>query len=505
MNNEVNQPISQPKPDLLKSVNYNPQQTFHNSNQSNNMYQFNERRPRRNNILMYIIPIILLIGAGIYGLSYYASKPRIIFAASIFTSYDEISNSINSFRNARIHQLSKDNVVISKSDINFRLDSNVGEIGEAATLFDIFKNINITSTYGIDMQNKESKFNFDATYEGEELLSFELFNKDDVLFFYMEQLFDKYIEIENYNTSSVYGGNEEDIKYLSNKIKNLLVGSLKDSYFVQEEVTIQIDNEDIKTTKNTLNLTPKVINEMSIYMIEGFKQDDKAINALVKFLPNEENKSESALKVELIDELTKVLDELKSAEIEVSENNAYFTLYGYGILNIPIKYELKTSITNYYGFQEEIEIIYIRYKGIKEATIIQDGIELGTLSIDAVDNKQIYTIELNDTLGNPVSIIVCEIIKEEIEITKNKEYETNVVIELSIKDVETNDEIAMTVDVNTKTTIGGSLSMDREIDIVKLDDLTEFEQMIISDNLTNIINSFNPVYTEDTWEDDYNW
>lgn len=445
---------------------------------------FSDEQRTNNKYLPVVIGIILIIVLVFGTYMFLMNKPKNIFASTINRTYKEFKVGLNSIYDNKIAQLAKENVVIS--DIKLTLSSEANTENESLqAIFDIIDNLAFNMTYSRDIPNKKMALDVNAKLEDENLIDFHLYNENNNSYLYIEEVYDKYLELKGLDLSSIYEeSNTEDIEYLVDKIKELLIDSLKDEYFEKGKVTIDINGEKVETTKSTLILTYTRIKDITLYIIENLRKDDKAIDALVNF--NEQISDDIVTKGDIEKSLDDLIKEIKEDEYDDSiTNEIHISVYVKGLFNEAVKYEL-TSINE--DDTTVMSIEYLMYQNndgydVNQFIMENDEIETINLVIEKIsDTKNKYRLTLNDDTGELIGIINWEVETETREVEVDKEYETKKKVTIALIDPDNNEStFGFNIDVNTK--IGGKVEKISNIEMVDINELSEEEQAEITENL----------------------
>ncbi|MGI6324538.1 MAG: hypothetical protein ACOXZS_01085 [Bacilli bacterium] len=445
---------------------------------------FSDEQRTNNKYLPVVIGIILIIVLVFGTYMFLMNKPKNIFASAINRTYKEFKVGLNSIYDNKIAQLAKENVVIS--DIKLTLSSEANTENESLqAIFDIIDNLAFNMTYSRDIPNKKMALDVNAKLEDENLIDFHLYNENNNSYLYIEEVYDKYLELKGLDLSSIYEeSNTEDIEYLVDKIKELLIDSLKDEYFEKGKVTIDINGEKVETTKSTFILTYTRIKDITLYIIENLRKDDKTIDALVNF--NEQISDDIVTKGDIEKSLDDLIKEIKEDEYDDSiTNEIHISVYVKGLFNEAVKYEL-TSINE--DDTTVMSIEYLMYQNndgydVNQFIMENDEIETINLVIEKIsDTKNKYRLTLNDDTGELIGIINWEVETETREVEVDKEYETKKKVTIALIDPDNNEStFGFNIDVNTK--IGGKVEKISNIEMVDINELSEEEQAEITENL----------------------
>lgn len=118
-------------------------------------------------------------------------------------------------------------------------------------LLAIFNKLDFSGSYGIDFAQSIMSVDFRSNYDDKDLFDFSVYTEYGRGYIYLDGLYDKYIDTSIDNYSEMFERNIDDYKYLIVGIKNAMEGSIKDEYYIVEDVSVNGDNLE----KTTLDLT----------------------------------------------------------------------------------------------------------------------------------------------------------------------------------------------------------------------------------------------------------
>lgn len=470
-----------------------------------NTDNFNKPKSNTNKSKVVLIIILLLILGLNATLYIWMNKPKNVFISSLNVVYKEALDFFNDMKDDRISNLSKTNLIKYDTNISMVLDNNSFNTTED-TIADFFEKLKLNYEYSIDKKNRLSFLDFNVLFDNEHLLNLKTYSNNDSLYFYVSEIFDKYIYIEDVDISSIYDNSDsEDIEYIVNKLKTSLIKNLENNYFETSNVTIEVDNRKIKTKKNTFMLTDDILKEIIINVLTDIKRDEKTLEILVD-LSNTTFGFENISKSELIEIINNSIEELgRKGSEKILENDGYFSIYVRGILNTPIKYQILTTSTDYFGKRTEYEISYLTYtndknKNIKEFIYKIDNINIFKFVSESIDENIKYSLDFYDDYGDEYLKLIFDVEKNTKEIVRDKEYDVSTIFTFVVKSEE---ELTLRLNIDTKITIGGKINEISKEDIVNIDDLTEEEIEDINEKLWDFI--FNIIGTplENSIDDEY--
>lgn len=425
--------------DLSSDVNSNEDVKEQDTIKSDNIYQ-QEENTRKSNSKIIIVSILLVIILGCLG----------IFSFMLLSNYNNprnrflisMSNYINE-TNVK-EKLNNTNTILSNG-VNYSIDGNLNVRVNDESLVKGKLNIN-----SIDNPiNKERYYNIKLLNNNEQIIDLKGLNKDNKLYFKLEDIFDKFYYLEDVK----YIKNVDTTKFINNII-NTLNSYFNVDKFTMTKATIKVNDKEKKADKITLKLSERDIVDLSILIIDNIYKDNEALKTFVN------------------DELS--LEDIKENLLEVSK-------------------ELKENIEIYETDDNYIYNLYLkRYEIIMQEIIIDDvtlkleGSDNGNISL-LNDGKEILT---GSYANNYLKLDIGEIedkvllhITFEDEITNN-EIITNYNIIVSGKIEENEFKVSSTI--NTKMNNSNTLP-NIDLSNAKLfNDITEEESTQILTNIQNI-------------------
>lgn len=188
----------------------------------------------------------------------------------------------------------------------------------------------------MDVEEKQQIVDFGLEYDNEAVIDAQLYYNDGEMYAYLEDIFDKYIEI---------GTDDEEIKAIMDEIFEMLAeeenfkNTEKAIEIIREELKtqikengefekkkdeIEIGDDEVKATKSTLTISEKQLYKIAGNMFSNLAKNDEFIDC---FESIEEYTGES-----LKDILKEAAAEIKELEGS-SKNNIKISLYTKGLLN----------------------------------------------------------------------------------------------------------------------------------------------------------------------------
>lgn len=351
-------------------------------------------KKKSNKGLIIGIVLIVLIGLGLLGyfviypyiVKTYFSDPKNVYESTI----NAVFKKINTTANTLVHQKAIYNLEAS-------FDSNI-ETLKPYTGYTYGINLGVDPTNktfqsGIIIKNSEESTEHSyyeylkdnkeyakySSYRGYIYLGEADLQQQTELFSSFEDMFN--------NSEKL---NSEEIEYLSNKLAELLISSIDENKLSKEDAIIKVNNEELKVTNNKYTIDKDVLSNTKQVIVDGLKNDDKALDILARMSDSEK------------DQVTEYLDTLMGQEIEISEDGeeqiTYFNIYSYGLKNEIVGFELTNNRSDsrlyYYFNNKEFELgSYIYSNDIEtgketENVLIATGVKNGSTTK--------VTIKIND-------------------------------------------------------------------------------------------------------------
>lgn len=309
-----------------------------------------EKKPKKGKILKISIIVVCIIVLGIIGAFAWSklnSKPEKIFGRVI----DEIEEL-------------KEREGSKTERINFELSASASSMNNDVTMLNtILSQVKLKATTEVDYEQKVLNQNFTVSVMGDDALNADAILQDNKMYFYLKDLYSKYIEIpteeiEDFDYSSIFENVDlnSDSKLLED-IKTILKNKIAYKIYTQEKVSIEPSSTGDK--KNVL----KTSTQFSANEIKEII--DQVLNAYGKYADNTEiSKAIENLDIDL-------------DTTEPNENYAVVSIYTKGLKNEVVRADIEfVNVADDAIFALNFE------KEDKNTTAVQvnlkEGIETGT-------------------------------------------------------------------------------------------------------------------------------
>ena len=223
-------------------------------------------------ILIFII-LIGILGYGIYLLY----QKKFVDNKSIITEIiEEKQENIGKI----IEKEQKNTIYKYNGTINLDIEL----IDKEREINDVFKDININIEGETDLKNKINNTLITTKYENDDLIKFNIYEQDNKSYLYLQDYYDKYIEIDESNNTSNYDPN--DLKVILDTFYEEVNKIIQNNKLTESNETITIKDKKINTKKNSLVLKDKQINDTLISIYKDLKNNKDFVNILKKYNPD---------------------------------------------------------------------------------------------------------------------------------------------------------------------------------------------------------------------------
>lgn len=416
---------------------------------------FEKKSKTKIGVIVFII--ILLLAAVIVGAIYISSKkkPEKIFedaVSDVFEMSEKEKKSLGGedLKSARL-----------AFELSLSIKSNDSEIKD---MNEIIKAMKLKSTTEMDLEKEIFNENIVLTYDGEEVINVDGLIQDETIYFYLKDIYSKYIEVEEddldgIDVSDIFKTNTMDeTEEMLDEIKEIIVDEIKSRDFEQEKVELN----GKKVQKSTLILTPEDASEILI----------KVLKKVNKYYASSE--------------IRDLIENLEDEKDEDTENYLEISIYTKGLTNKIVKVDCNIVNVDY----DEVLAIEID-KEDDEKTVVDVKYSEESASIKKAET--IIKLEITSEEDNAGNIVA----------TINADEDTSISIKLKYK-IEYNVSIKKR---NTSNSINAN-------DITE-DDLEEMYENIEDNEILNSIvqliglnygtSTQIPVLDDDYYDDYYDY
>lgn len=428
---------------------------------------FEKRTSKKKFIIIAIVALVVV--AAIIGVVVFlnlSKRPEKIFSKAVKDIFEiEEGKTQNSMR----------------AELEFSAEVDSDDVNVRA-VNEYLKTLKIGMTAEVDIEKKILNENINAEFNGEKVISLDALIQDENIYFYLDELFSKYIKVdeeylEGIDLSMIFEQSEDLDENFIKDLEQILLDEIEEKELEQEKV--EVDGK--KVTKSTLKLSPKDI----------LKTTKKILKLLDEYKPMDEIK-------DLIDELDYAIEDM--GDIKASENYLEISIYTKGFNNKFVKLEMLIVADD-----EEMLSLEVNKESNEKTTI-----ELINNDAEQVFGLVITKKSKNETaiefLMNEESTKLKDATKLfEIVIVSEDENKGKITFKMYMEDVGS-------IKVNVKYNIEYDVQIEKvnTKNAVSIDDLTEEDYMEIYENaqeneiLYSVISTFISNNTPD-YEYDYDY
>ena len=365
-------------------------------------------KKKKNVPLITVITLVLLAGLGALG--YFVvypfvvnqlTKPDKVYSAVIDTAFKQLNTTTQTISHSR-----------ATYSAELSIDTNIEKIKDLAGYV-------YSGNFGIDSENKNIQLGVNIKDADSQEHSANIFVKGDRQYLRLSS----YRELIYLGSTSEYKEtwdnlydifediNQDDSEYIMSTFQRLLKESIVQSKLSKEEASATINGKTYKVLNNKYVIDNDTLTSMYNSIMEGFKNDDKAIEIFARNYGSEK------------EEFLKKLDELKTPEKFLEDDEVYYlNIYTYSVKTTVVGIELTDgnnfikyySMNGYFEFkvnitEEDIEtgkekVTDLTAKGVKDngktnITVTMEETEIAKFVVNAWDEKNIdftYEIMLED-------------------------------------------------------------------------------------------------------------
>ena len=268
-------------------------------------------------IILVAVLVILLVGAIVYVTN--NNKPKNIFMGAI----DSVLESGTEQEEIKTMNLTM--------GLGININSDNTEIAKAAEYINKAK---FTVNAQMDLEQEKELVKIGVDYDNDKVLDAKISykNQEDNMYAKVEELFDKAFAItvdeemkEQFKslfeeTKSLYTEESKSSKKATEILKDSISNRLKDEYFSQENVELDVEGEKVNTRKSVLTLTTAQLQEVLSGIITDLKDNEEFINCF-KEEDREEIKNTLNDLETSVNEMTSDEDEYIFSVLKTDEEN----------------------------------------------------------------------------------------------------------------------------------------------------------------------------------------
>lgn len=392
----------------------------------------------------------------------YLNDPKIKFINLLNKEYGSFKETINEVFTSKINTLSKDSTLSVNNTLDFDLKINETNMGTSFnSIKDIINTLTINLNYASDNKKGNVAVIFNSKIGTKPLFDGAMYKSGDKSYYYLTDIYDKYIESSNINLTDNSTLSEDDTIYILNKIESSLINSLKSADFKSESKTIIINNEKVNTNKLTLTLTNTRLKEIVKVILTDLKDDTKCLTILSKYTNKDAKKGLEDSIASLSNET--LLKDTVKFDMYVKDN---------AIVQLDI-YSGINKVLQYLNYYESIA------NSVKDLTIYyNDAILLKAY----FEKKSVSDIYYELSIQSNAVAATGNVFSSSKEVANDKEWTSQATFTTNLK--TSGKEIAtFTINSSTSTKIGEEVVLPDLSNSIKEADITKEEQTNISNKI----------------------
>ncbi len=429
-------------------------------------------------IFIVIIGLLLLGTCGFT--AYYLislNNPQKLFTRTIDLAVSKTNNMIN--------QNSLIDTAQGKYSVNTKVDIDVGDI--------VFSNYDYELEFNIDKNSKKLYAEVGALKKDNKVLSANILADSQNIYANLPELYSKTISLgsianfwemyENVNTPQ-----KEDYIYLLTFFKNSFLNSLTPKDYTSENITIKVNNKDIKAKKSTLLLTKEKQKEILNNIINDIASDNKAKKLIATLMDIEEDKLIENLKKDnnyegedlefcmytklLTNKVVKInaynAEKQEIFNLDIDDNIYNFYVYSYST-DIWNKNKVTKSTQNIIVKKED--------KNKYNIKILNENNEIATINVNENNNAKIdldYVLKLDPKNAE-------EIVKGKFKLTTTQENKNSVNTKTNLEINYKENNFKINLDTTQKNSV--NIKNVNAKNVINIDDMTENDMNQIQNNL----------------------
>lgn len=395
-----------------------------NNNNINNAFDQNninfvstgkELKKKKNPVVLTAIVLGILIVVFVFG--YFIGYPFIMktFFNKPKEAFTKGINNVTTLANTLVDDTAHDTGTV---DIKLTLDTNIEALKQfSGYTYGVKVGVDPYSSsveMGYSVRNENTKEDFSEYYYLKKDSFYKRYSTYRDLLYVpdmnnggIESLFNTLIENRNQITKL----NNNDVKYIVNKISNSLISSLNEDKLVKEDTSFTVNNKTIKATKHKYVMDSSTLDSTKNKIINDLTNDEQALQILANILDvNKDDVSKTlndtfdfADDATLTISIITTLNKLNIIGYEFNYNNQAIITYYKDNDNFEINADLNINI-NDNTIDKKINMIGIKKEKVTDVSIKVDDEDKAKLSISSwSDNQKIFDYSIIDQEGKTIT------------------------------------------------------------------------------------------------------
>ena len=244
---------------------------------SNNQVEYNVepiKSGKKVGIIIVLLVIISLLLGGVYFYLKSSNSTSKIVKEMINSVYDKLD-----FDTVSSVNLEKESLYLTG---NLVFNTNISELS-------ILDGEKVDYRFGIDYPNKMIEMGATLDENGNKIIDGDIYLLSNQIYLSMKDTFDGIIKLGDYDFDEIFNldftsmnYSKDDIKYVLNAYKNILIDSLDMDDFKKSSDTIELGGKDVSVTRISYELTEQRLNTLSSKISDGVLNDSELLEKLSK-------------------------------------------------------------------------------------------------------------------------------------------------------------------------------------------------------------------------------
>ena len=304
-----------------------------------------KKQGKRIFFVSFFLVIIFAIITGFF--LFFGKNSKTLFLYAINQEYANFISSQSNLFNSSIQEEASSSTLTTEGSLDFTVHSKNNTLKE-------FEKYSFDYVVARDYQEQNLFYQLQTYYDEKTLVDVRTYGTKNILYLELKNIFSKYISVEVDEYEKLFEDSSvkrDDIEYLIQSMKNLILESLQENDFVKSREKIDFENKRISTSKISYLLNEENFKESYEFVLNGILKDDKFLEILSEYTDKETEDVKQFIEEEKNDIENKTYLDGKTYELSI-----YFK----GIFNEPLKYVISSEKNNleYLVKNNEKEVVY---------------------------------------------------------------------------------------------------------------------------------------------------
>lgn len=356
-------------------------------------------KKKKNPLVVSAIVMAILLVVG--GLGYFVGYPFVMktFFNKPKEAFTKGINNVTSYATSIADDTVHDKGII---DLKLGLDTNIDSIKQfSGFTYGLKLGVDPYNNYlemGYNVYNQNTQDDFSQYYYYKKDAYYKRYSTYRDLI-YLQDIDNSTIQslftLINDKKTQITKLNNDDTKYIINKISSSLIASINEDNLVKEDTSYTVNDKAIKATRNKYVMDKGILDNTKNTIINNLTSDDKSLEILAKVFEIDKNEVNTTLnnliKFSDNDNLTIGIitsgNKMNITGYEIDYNNDIVINYYKDNGNFVLKMDLKTNIDNETK-ENKIDVLGIKKDKITNVSIKIDDKEVAKLTISTWTDEE---------------------------------------------------------------------------------------------------------------------